>query len=107
MQLKLDPRNAIPVLELVPYLGVSEIFSHLTTSGAVGSFLSMLRIKAGGHPPILLSIKAPQNIQIHNGENKVLELFERSVESVSDCPHFFSTFETNSLVGNIQVRKKC
>ena len=35
MQLKLDPRNAIPVLELVPYLGVSEIFSHLTTSAWV------------------------------------------------------------------------
>ena len=32
MQLKLDPRNAIPVLELVPNLLVSEIFKRLTTS---------------------------------------------------------------------------
>ena len=31
--LKLDPRNAIPVLELGPNLVVSEIFSPLTTSG--------------------------------------------------------------------------
>ena len=32
MQLKLDPRNAIPVLEMVPNLLVSEIFKRLTTS---------------------------------------------------------------------------
>ena len=32
MLLKLDPRNAIPVLELVPNLLVSEISKRLTTS---------------------------------------------------------------------------
>ena len=32
MPLNLDLRNAIPVLELVPNLGVSGIFIHLTTS---------------------------------------------------------------------------
>ena len=32
MQLKLNPRNAIPVLEMVPNLLVSEIFKRLTTS---------------------------------------------------------------------------
>ena len=32
MPLNLDPRNAIPVLELAPNLAVSEIFNRLTIS---------------------------------------------------------------------------
>ena len=35
MPMNLDPRNAIPVLELAPNLAVSEIFNRLTTSGHV------------------------------------------------------------------------
>ena len=35
MPLSLDPRNAIPVLESVPNLQVSEIFKRLTTSALV------------------------------------------------------------------------
>ena len=37
MPLNLDPRNAILVLELVPNLGVSGTFIHLTTSAEIGT----------------------------------------------------------------------
>ena len=37
MQLKLDPRNAILVLELALKLTVSEIFNRLTTSGVLNT----------------------------------------------------------------------
>ena len=38
MPLSLDPRNAIPVLESVPNLQVSEILKRLTTSAPVLKF---------------------------------------------------------------------
>ena len=48
MQLKLDPRNAIPVLELVPNLLMSEIFKRLTTSAGGSNLKTILKSLMNG-----------------------------------------------------------